>query len=954
MKTVNDGIRVVNRAEHFYKGLSNEQIAELNNGDSAPLMLEPVTIEEIEHTYLLDAVTAPEMLLSAITTKRQRLDRTMQAFLKSLRQAMQGTNIAAGVQLTDLEDGGTKQTLVDPIISKPRKAGLVAVITAQFPFSDGQTVSVLLYAPDDDPLKITADDTLIAFRFLLNKRDITHIVSPNNGRDISLKQTTMAIANAVERNHAKFVANKGKANEEKKTLEEKQATLQSLTDNVEDIEGKVSSNQAEAKASDDEIAKLDLRIEKQKRVVSGLEVELAGIEAQKQAGEPPVALKDQLLSIGKEMVAFRDQYESRVAMPDHFIAQLGEVKQAAKAEGDNETATVIGYARASRFIDTALTELINGGLLPLSMDKPTKPGNQNSSSASTVPLSSIKTDSLLNPAIKVTATNKDNPDLIWYSQGEPKTMAVGGLNTPEEIASVHAYRDTIKAAKEKGFELERYKHSRLQGIYILVNGNEEVLTQKGFDALAKELPATPKAGGVGEVLAGNFGEAAFQKNLAVRDRETIERLRAAGYDFGLDETVGYWMTKPDSDRQEFGTMYDNFITPVNEELKKLLIADLDNSNTNPPNQAAREFNEWNVPGTPTNGNSFNKLKKDSLDDGTYVISYDNKDIITVQRTEEGVEVSVSIDSGLYTNKAVYTSITEAKRLGVDLYSQAKADHTYNLFSNAYTQEELDRANGKNVAAISGGRDTSEPTKPEVIELTNAEAQGQFNQLRNVGFGIKLVTGEQLISFPPEMNKPHGFKRTIKDADDAIYVIDDIYGDHYSDAVEHIVKVRLGTLQGLTSSTLYTEEGKPVTIELNSDISPNNYLGGWILGGEKRHMTIEVNLSGEGGQFSVTPKKQEPFTANSFEEIVSTLGMRNSWSREKPEQPTYDTGALSAHLGTLKAIAAGDVPTNPASEQLRDITTFLTESDLLDEHGAELEAAVDAVSRAIKEQFEEVA
>lgn len=1109
MRTVNNGINVVNRADYFAKPLSNEQIAELMSGDTAAMMLEPVTIEEIEHTYLLDAVTVPELLLSAITTKRQRLDKTMKAFVKSMRAAMNGTDITAGVQLTDLEDGGTKQTLIDPIISKPRKAGLVAVITALIPFNDGQSVSVLFYAPDDDPLKITNDDTLIAFRFLLNKRDITHIVSPNNGRDISLKQTTMALANAVEKNHAKFTANKAKANEEKAALEEKQETLRSLTDGVADIEGKVTKIQAEVKSSDDEAATYDKRLTKQRRVVVDLESELEGIKAKKLAEQPPVDLAKQILTIGKELVSLRDNAADgeRVQMPNTVKDQLKKLKIAAKSASEYTKADTLGYAIASRFVDTALVELANGGLLPASMlekvesDQPTNKDaamravreameelfmfgvavdgltnidpteysysddtqrafahrefnieaggsyklemmsagemtetsvidnrtnktaisffdwkqsggslddmvrllkqyeaaeeatNTPASSSNTVPLSSVKTDSLLNPAIKVAATDTRSFNRIWYSQGEPKTIAVSGLNTPEEIARVHAYRDTIKAAKAKGFKLDRYNHSRLQGIYILVNDNEEVLTQKGFDALAQELPSEPKGEkepeqgkaataaakakvgklltaekgaadelqkaesefesnsykyfddygkiinkaahkaatsninklekaqvradgkieaefekwfakynkedwdatveqfqghletyswdelaeeleldkpaeeGEGKVLTGNFGEAAFQKALAIRDRETIEHLRIAGYDFGLDETTGYWMSKPDGSRQDYGTMYNNFILPVNEELKKLLATDLADVNTNPPNQAAREFNEWDVPTKPTNGNSFNKLNRESLDDGDYVINYGDKDVITVRRTNEGIEVSVSVDSGLYTDNAVYKSISDTKRFGVDLYNQAKSDHTSNLFNNAYTQALLDRANGKNVAAI-GGNEPEKASEPEP-------------------------------------------KPTPSIADE----IDALEADFFA----------MPARQRMYDKPLQARLKKLVDDVKAAD-------GNWY------KVMKQLDSSYESDQ-------RDAF-AEAREVLIQQAGAN------EPE-PTYDTRALSAHLGTLKAIAAGEVPIDPANEQLKTISAFLAENDLLDEHGAELEAAVSAIAGTIKEQYEEL-
>lgn len=60
-----------------------------------------------------------------------------------------------------------------PIVGKPRKTGGFAYVTVQLPFSDGQVVSVIFHSPEGDRKRITEQDRIIAFRWLLNKRDIT-------------------------------------------------------------------------------------------------------------------------------------------------------------------------------------------------------------------------------------------------------------------------------------------------------------------------------------------------------------------------------------------------------------------------------------------------------------------------------------------------------------------------------------------------------------------------------------------------------------------------------------------------------------------------------------------------------------------------------------------------------------------------------------------------------------
>ncbi|MDC5753531.1 hypothetical protein [Vibrio europaeus] len=199
---------------------------------SKELELEPVKFEEVDSTYLGNFPPYNSLVLSAITSTKAKLHRTMSAFMRSLNKSLSGTEIKAGQKAEFYDDGGQSLEQVGVLLSKPRKAGLFAVMTAQIPCSDGQSISIVFYAPDEDPLKITNDDTLVAFRFLLNKRDITHKVAPNQGKDISLAQTTQALANLLERNSAKFRANLNKAMADRKEHADKQDELERLQDEL--------------------------------------------------------------------------------------------------------------------------------------------------------------------------------------------------------------------------------------------------------------------------------------------------------------------------------------------------------------------------------------------------------------------------------------------------------------------------------------------------------------------------------------------------------------------------------------------------------------------------------------------------------------------------------------------------------------------------------------------------
>lgn len=190
--------------------VTQEQVDALYNDD---LIIESVTLDEVINTHFEGLAIHQPLMLEAITSKRNRVEHTMKAFNRKFKGALSGT----GIDSSEAE------------IGKPRIVAGFAVLAARIPTSDGQSVSIIFHAPDDDPSKILPDDTLIAFRFLLNKRDVTHVVAPSGGHDIALNQVVTALSNLVERNSAKFI----KSLESKKQKAEEIKTYQDGIDAFE-------------------------------------------------------------------------------------------------------------------------------------------------------------------------------------------------------------------------------------------------------------------------------------------------------------------------------------------------------------------------------------------------------------------------------------------------------------------------------------------------------------------------------------------------------------------------------------------------------------------------------------------------------------------------------------------------------------------------------------------------
>lgn len=249
-------INVVDRIEHFASALTTEQIESLYVGEQADLMLESVTLEDLENTLLFQCSTEPQMMLEAFKAKASQLSLRVKKFANQLER-----------QTPNLTCGAVE-------ISKPRKSGAVAVQVAKIPLSDGQSVSIAFHAPDNDPLKINSSDTLIAFRFLLNSRDITHVVAPKGGKDVSLKEATTKLGSLAENNSSKFSAAQAKKATEAAELAEAQAKTLEIEEQTASINEDVTANESELLKAEKKINRFQEQIDTQNELQEELRKQL--------------------------------------------------------------------------------------------------------------------------------------------------------------------------------------------------------------------------------------------------------------------------------------------------------------------------------------------------------------------------------------------------------------------------------------------------------------------------------------------------------------------------------------------------------------------------------------------------------------------------------------------------------------------------------------------------------
>jgi hypothetical protein len=121
-------------------------------------------------------------------------------------------------------------------ISEPFKQNGVAQVAAIFELSDGQTVSIFFHNPDVTPQKMAPGDSLVSWRWMLNKRDVTVVVAPERGKDLNVREVATRIMKLAEKNSAAFARANVKRAENVAAIESLKTEITGLEKELEDAQ----------------------------------------------------------------------------------------------------------------------------------------------------------------------------------------------------------------------------------------------------------------------------------------------------------------------------------------------------------------------------------------------------------------------------------------------------------------------------------------------------------------------------------------------------------------------------------------------------------------------------------------------------------------------------------------------------------------------------------------------
>lgn len=167
-------------------GSISQLMLDMRRCDPQGQLLEHVTPRDIVRLVIDDSCEFGPML-DAMIIKHRNLEQTVKRMAEALKAY-------------DNEEFFVKT--VTPI--EPFKRNGVANVGAIFEMSDSQKITVLFANPDSTPAKLSSDDVLTSWKWMLNKRDVTAILQP---RAVDAKKYNVIaerMTRLLARNHKKF------------------------------------------------------------------------------------------------------------------------------------------------------------------------------------------------------------------------------------------------------------------------------------------------------------------------------------------------------------------------------------------------------------------------------------------------------------------------------------------------------------------------------------------------------------------------------------------------------------------------------------------------------------------------------------------------------------------------------------------------------------------------------
>lgn len=380
--------------------------------------------------------------------------------------------------------------------TKPFKRGGVVNVAFVFDLSDGQKLSIWFHNPDSTPSKLLAGDMMVSWKWLLNKRDVTAILSPINGQDVkipTLARQMMLLASKNSKNFKRAQERKAKRdadiNEAQINIEKKKQTIEQLDNDIaslkDQIDAAMKANKGKADkdttetTNDDssqdmniqvnsiDIDSLDIEPRYKKRLLDGVQRGLGILDtaAQTKLKQNIESLKTQLTSMGVSFIS-EGEYQEKINSNEEPGFSVQSLQDDLKESVSQLHKLVNKQIRPSKIVGTGYKDNRAVAFENLGLNIA-----ENEVVLRTQPSGFYKTVNLSNYEtyldVLVSSSKKANEGVTTASQIEPKEVPKSDVKTfsPENPYARYANDDEDAMANAERWEARK------------------VLTEKGLEKL---------------------------------------------------------------------------------------------------------------------------------------------------------------------------------------------------------------------------------------------------------------------------------------------------------------------------------------------------------------------------------------------------------------------------------------------------------------------------------------
>lgn len=176
---------------------------ELRGLDDDGLLLDSISDDDFYHEWGDSLTGSEEGIFDSLNVPYARMRMTTNLIKREFNK------VAGTLKVAEPAEGETP----NPYISeKPFTKDGMSMVMVKYRLTDEQTITIMFFNPDLTPSKVTKTDIMVAFKWMLNKKDLTVLVSPEFGQDVKLNVVAARIMGLANKNMDAFArANKSNA-----------------------------------------------------------------------------------------------------------------------------------------------------------------------------------------------------------------------------------------------------------------------------------------------------------------------------------------------------------------------------------------------------------------------------------------------------------------------------------------------------------------------------------------------------------------------------------------------------------------------------------------------------------------------------------------------------------------------------------------------------------------------